>query len=82
MSIGFPNHIQRVTNMHFNTLLFSTHKAVITLRGVPNKHCLLTLLVLKIYVFNILIHIINDSISQKFKGHQVFICFVHHSQMK
>ena len=45
--IGFPNHIQPGANIHFNTLLFSTHKAFVTLRGVYNKHCLLTLLVRK-----------------------------------
>ena len=32
--IGFPNHIQPEANIHFNTLLFSTHKAVITLWGL------------------------------------------------
>ena len=32
--------------MHFNTLLFSTHKAVITLQEVSNKYCLLIILVL------------------------------------
>ena len=37
------NHIQHEANMHFNTFVFSTHEAVITLRGVSNKHCLLTL---------------------------------------
>ena len=39
--IGFPSHIQREANMHFNTFLFSIHKTVITLRGVSNKYCLL-----------------------------------------
>ena len=33
--IGFPNHIQSEANMHFNTLLFSTLKAVITCAGNP-----------------------------------------------
>ena len=37
---------RRVVCIHFNTLLFSTQKAVITLRGTPNKHCLLPLLVI------------------------------------
>ena len=29
--IGFPNYIQPEANMHFNTLLISIHKAVITI---------------------------------------------------
>ena len=29
---GFPNYIQPEANMHLNILLFSTHKAVITLQ--------------------------------------------------
>ena len=43
--IGVPNHKQPETNMHFNTLLLNTHKAVITLLWISNKHCSLTLLV-------------------------------------
>ena len=30
--IGFPYHIQPEVKMHFNILLFSIHKAVITLQ--------------------------------------------------
>ena len=42
----FPiTYVHLEANMHFNTILFITHKAVITLLGISDKHCLLTLLV-------------------------------------
>ena len=34
---GFPNYIQPEANMHLNILLFSTHKAVITLQDDVGK---------------------------------------------
>ena len=34
--VGFPGHKEPEANIHFNKLLFSTHKAVITCVGYLN----------------------------------------------